>query len=875
MYLQRRAKQKKGKSKVLISFLVCAIFLFLFSLSVFAFSSATLKTYNGTELNYIEYDRYGQEVENDSSSNIYGSNSYMDYSGTTPNLFLDICQDNLSVGDRVGLSYMSENGSIMFNVVNYLPNVFSTTNHSANGTDYECSNIDIDISSKYAIFPGYIYPFIVHSDITYSRYETGVNEIDILDKVQLFNGSYDLAVNIEGPPKTYLISIDKIYDHNNTEIENYPLEDYLIFSLLNSTNSTVVSDLLRPNQDLEYEGNFNGGEKVYINGLQSLDILAYEPCTELNDSGYYIMTNSTFNNNETCVTINNSNNIVINFVDEVIDGDGLANGSKKPTICAVTIENSENIVLENFKAQEYYYGLCIKNSSVNIFGTASAANIHGAIIDGNSSVSLVDVFFGNNNSEIYAIEDSRVNLTHVNFTTAEVKSEIRNMRIRSVINPPDLPNITDIMDIDQFIEFVNTTGDSEATMAFYYQEPLPNNMSLGNISIYQRHGERNTHNVTNTTSYFNTTLNQTVNITTSYEVYGWEDGNWTELDTLIAPASSIILHGNEFSGIITITNFSIFAPLGFPNSTDKQDEPEPEPDPTPDPDPEAGGGGAGGGSQKDVQRADNEVIPAAPEPILLELEMITKEITLMQGEVGDVYFNISNVGDVIATNVVIGPDPSNGWDYSNYSIGTLSSEDTAIGNFQIAPYFKAVPRDYFVQVKGYVLHGDNYVKVVSETIKVKVLPRGNLARLRIIEYPPEIIVNPFSKETISLLAENIGDQDLEGITIKLEDSPCILDIEGSESLDWKETKSIKYKFSFGDEEVCNYNVKFYDSQDRLVGFLPLKFVVKTKTWRDEPVKTSIVIFIIIAWTALTTFVIARKRSIYENGKKKEKSKGNL
>ena len=843
--------------KVLKTFLVLTFFVFFMSLiigSAYALTNASLSYNNGSLVDYFRYDWKDSEI----GDIHYGSNSYMDYSKTNPNVWLNICHPNLNVGDKIDFVHMSENKSIIASTLNFLPQVVNTINYTGS-EDYECTNIDIDFSSIYSVFPGYIYPVIVPADIDYARDSYDLSEIDILTNYSfLFNGSYELGVDVIGPPKTYMITVSNVYDENQTELIDLANTYMWIMSLVNSSNETLTEKLVKPGQYLPYEGNFVGGEQVYVNGLSSLEIINYDPCTPINSSGYYIMNDTAWNLNQTCVVINNSQNIVINFVNEIIAGDGnLTLGSKKLDECAVVIQNSQNIVLENFKAQKFYYGVCIKNSTTKVFGTAASYNLHGAKIEGGSIVNLVDVYFGNNESEIYSIEDSQVNLTHVNFSTADVKSNIKNIRIRSVQDPPDLPDIENIQDIAQYIEYISTQENSTATMGFYYSEPLPNNMSLGNISIYQRHGERTIHNVTNTTSYTNTTTNQTINTTTLQEVYGWEDGNWTELDTLIAPAVATILHGNPNQGIITITNFSVFAPLGFPNSTDTQEEPTPEPEPQPRPKPSGGGGSGGGGTPQDIVQQEVE-LEANPDVIELKLELIDNNITLMQGEAGEIRFNISNEGEVYANDIIIGPEVSRGWDYTNYTISSLSAGDFALGTFQIAPYEKAVARDYYVQVRASVIRNNKTIKLVSETLKVKVLPRGDLARLRILEYPPEVLVNPFSKLDISFLTENIGDLDLPNVSIKLEPSDCILDIQGDYDLDWKETKSMKYQFSFGEKAICDYNVKFY-SNDNLVGFLPIKFVVRQKTWRDEPTKTSIVLLMIIGWTVLTAGIIAKKR----------------
>ncbi len=240
---------------------------------------------------------------------------------------------------------------------------------------------------------------------------------------------------------------------------------------------------------------------------------------------------------------------------------------------------------------------------------------------------------------------------------------------------------------------------------------------------------------------------------------------------------------------------------------------------------------------------------------------IPHNITLMQGAAGEIEFNLTNIGESNAINLLISPDVQVGWEYTNYSLPRLNSKESVTETFQIAPYEKTIPGTYFVGVSVYAYYEGEYYEIVTKMLKVFVKPRGDLERLRILEYPPDVVASPFSDMDISFLVQNIGDINLKNVTIKLEDSPCVLDIQGSHDIVSGEIKSFVYRFSFGDENECNYNLKFHNANDKLVGFLPIKFIVKPTSWLDEPVKASILIIILIVWTTITAYVISRKRRI--------------
>jgi len=230
----------------------------------------------------------------------------------------------------------------------------------------------------------------------------------------------------------------------------------------------------------------------------------------------------------------------------------------------------------------------------------------------------------------------------------------------------------------------------------------------------------------------------------------------------------------------------------------------------------------------------------------------------MQGEAGEVMFNISNKGDGTPTELVVMPLTRPGWEFTNGSVLNLAPGEDREESFQLAPYELEIPGKYTMQVKVFFPARDGEAAIASDVMDVYVLPRGTLKRIRILEYPPEVVVAPFSEQDISFLIANIGDAHLQGITVKLEQSDCLLDLYGENNLTIGQTDTLSYHFVFGDKNECNYNLKFYDG-DELVGFVPLKFVVTDKFTQEDIIKLSFMTVFIMLWTALTAYVVSRRR----------------
>lgn len=801
---------------------------------------ANLSYKNGTQVDQIFYDRAGQIV----GSNTYGSDSYMDHSYTTPNIFINVCHPNLTIGQQIDLVYSSINDSLLFSALHYRPQVHSLFEKTINGTLMNCTTMDVSLAATKTLFPGYLTPILIPKNSTYNWTNYNSSEVEKLETLPTFlNGSFKVGINVAGPPKKYLITPSKAYDQSGQEITKNSRE--LLLSLVDANNISRKEKRLALGESMAYTQDIVGGEKVYINDILSLKIKLYNPCDSINGSGYYVMNGSVYNQNTTCINIDNSTNLVINFADEIITGDGNLSGSKSNNTCAVTIKNSDHVTIENLKTANYYYGVCVENSSVTVFGTGSTANIRGAKVDKNSVVNFVDLLLTNEESEIVSQNDSIVNFYSVNVTTAMLDSTFKNVIVKEVKTLPEPLDKPGLVNISQFVEYIRNANNSYAQMSFHYTDPLPNEGAIDNVTIYEYSRGKT---IYTTETLINQTDNSTYNITRK----NITSGNWSPVFTLVSPSQKLIIGPNK-------TSFSIFAP--YTNKAQPVPKPKPTPTPTPTPVPQSGESSGSGGTPTAPQFT--EVGEAVEKPLVLNLS-VPKNLTFMQGEVGQINFTIKNNGDGDSGKLVISPQTRRGWDFSNQTVESLSPEDSYAGNVMIAPYEKELPGNYLVPVTIHIYDKNkNLVKLLSEVVQIKVTPRASLKRLKILEYPPEIIYRPHSELDVSLLVKNIGDFDLKNVKPVLEDSPCVKKIIGSSStLKKGDLSDLKYTFVFASGDSCYTNIKFY-SNDELIGFLPLHLEGDKKTPSLEFPKArtyKIVIWMIIfiGWSLLTILVIERK-----------------
>jgi hypothetical protein len=791
-------------------------------------ANASLVTQDGTPVFELRYDRSGS-VYNASFPATFGADAYIDQSPTNPDVVLELCHPDLQVDDHIDLRYVSEDEELSWSLLNFKPRVSGVT---AVGSEY-CSTIDVDLSSINSLYPGHPTPFILRSNGTDL---IAISDYDPLETI--LNGSFQIGIEVRGPPKQYFITIDTVFDEMSMPITRN--QKQMITSIVAANGSVIERSIMDLNDFILFDGSFQGGERIYVNGILSLEVKVYEPCEPLNESGYYILNNSKNNHNETCVVVENASNIVLNFVGEQIDGDNLSDGSRAEGQCPVDVRNSRGITFENLKTSQYRYGLCVTNSSVAIFGDSASFHDTGILIRNDSYVLIAEAqIISNDANDINASGNSLVKLYVTNFSTSVLNASFVDSIVRPVHDPPPPPDIEDIKDIGQWVEFIRNGPSAWAQIGFRYDEPLPNDAVIDNVSIFRYNGTY----VGPSNQTGNGSGNQSGNVSIPSS---WIDGEWEMLFTLVAPQLSIVFGPN-------LSDYSVFAPYAF-ESTFAQPEPEPEPDP----DPEAGSsGGSGGTPSAPVEIPEVDVFP---EIVELELEL-PENITVRQGEIGSVLFNLTNIGGTNALNISIETQVPREWEAEIYRLLQLPPGERVSDSYLLSPDIRAQPREYFIPVDVFVdsADGTSRNRVLRDVLRVIVLPRGDLYRLRVIEYPPVIRMNPNSRQDVSFLVENIGDNPLDDIRIRFDPTPCLTDISGTGSLGIAERAPLTYTFRSAGPEVCEYLLKFEDGEGRLVGFVPVTFLIQTRPLFDRPLSLSILIIILTAWTMLTAWVIRRRR----------------
>ncbi|MFP4118680.1 MAG: hypothetical protein ACLFTH_01340 [Candidatus Woesearchaeota archaeon] len=818
----------------------------------------------------FSFDRIGYDLD----GMPYGSDSYMDRTVTNPDVKLQVCHENLTVGCGIDLAYISENKTVSSSLLNFRPEVTHVnTTTFANGS-YNCTSVDVDLASTRALYPGIITPVIIQNYTHNERTNPLTHKtVEILNPLNTtLNGSFLVDIRIDGPPKTYHVFVDRIYDEQDQSIT--PSAKALVLSLMSPDNISLDEGVVEPKERLAYDGPISGGENVVVNGLPTLDINMYDPCTPINESGYYIMNdtigNSTAQNlNDTCLRLTNISNVVVNFGEEFISGNGnVTNGSMRNNTCAVIVENSENIRFVDYKAYGFYNGLCIINSTVNVTGTQISHNTNGALLNLSSEVDFLDMLFTNEKEEIVASTGTNFTLSTVGFRPLEypdrpstyLDSQARNVRVKSVKPPlPPPPNITlpdgrEIRGMEQHINYKNTSvNDSLARMTFQYQAYLDARKSqrvvADNISIYKYEGEKQT-------SFDNDTGTTTSN---------WTDADWIEIPTEFNKSRGKIVSS-------TITDFSVFAPFGF---FEPEEDSEGGTDGGGDSDSsgeDGSAGGPGGSFPEEKPSGPFELVPLYPAPPRFEL-VIPDNITIMQGEARETPFRLTNLQDDDFQDVKIGPEAPAGWKATNHTVSLLKTNSSSQGTFSIAPYTKELPGRYLVPIKIHIKTANGYRAVFSKLMSVYVIPRHDFKQLEVLEAPEKISMRPLSRLDVDFKLQNIGDADLEDITLEFEPHDCLRRINGRHDLKAGALQNLSYTLHAGARGECNLNFKFY-SQDKYVGFTTLPVRIHPDGLGETYISLAEVLLVLalLLWTALTALTIKRVKA-RKHCQKNNKNKG--
>lgn len=701
--------------------LIPVIMLFFLSLPSVAGINVTLIYQNETEAN-LSYDRVNASL---------GSFSYKDNSIINPNVYMKVCGINQTFNQTfLDLLYSSESGNITLSILTIKPQIYNITNN--------CTTLDVDISAFSALYPAipfaaiYRYENVTNNETNQTELQLVRIHLEKMNSTRLL-GRYVMGVDIDDIAKEIYLSVQKIYDEKNESIVNAS-RDYLIISIV-LNNVSQVENVTSPKSSVAFDYMFSSSEIVYVNGLPSLRVKVVPPCTVINETGYYYVLNySAWNKNDTCLVVNNTNNIVIDFANKTIDGNSVE--SLEEDKCGVVVQNSYNLTLRGVKVQEYNKGVCILNSTgIKIFGFSDQFNAKGVYVE-NSTAKIARLKLNNTESEIFGINSSILTLEEVYFATANLSAVVKDVRIRNVFNPP--PDPENLINISQWIN-ISKLGDSWIdTIKFHFL--FPNEQGVLPKVIYKIDG--------------------------NYTDGVWQNVSWFSLDPTYVDVTTNVI----FSPIL-LTNFSLFAPYG-----ERVNVTEPTPTPTPTPAP----------TPSEVAGGKQEVIPPR-----LDLKLLNKTVTIEQGATAEVWFNITNRGAADIYDSRVDAEVRRGWERTFKDFNVIYSGETKTDKILISVYENEIPGTYWIPVKA-ILKKNN-VTVDVELLKVIVVPRKRVARVDILELPPFLSLPEYSSVPVAILVKNTGDYNLKNITLKIENGEnCIGGIDGSYELKIGEKKSLVF-----------------------------------------------------------------------------------
>lgn len=760
---------------------------------------------NGTFLPALNYDF-------DNSTN-FTSFSFKDNSLINPNAFIRSCGsvNNESQNNKfIELAYTNQNCSDVL-PLSVLPARISNINTSSN-----CSLTDIDLASYEALYPGVLSVLILNSSSLYHYVNVSPtnstgnssNNTQILKKLSnivsckrtntILNGSYKLDVNVDDVSKTVSFDIKRILDSSGGDIPFQDNYGKLIVDMTNKTNSTIGTDVIPPKGKATFNYIFQGGEKVYINGLLSLKVMTFNPCGALNKSGYYLLNASAWNKNQSCIIIQNISKITLNFANKTIDGDSSNNGSLKNESCAVIIKDANNITIEDLRTEQFYYGLCIYNSSgVNVKGTYDKANLNGVIVKNSKDVEIGGISVNNSNVEIYTI-NSTIHLNKINSPSANFSLEAHDISVKTVRTPPKEPD--GLVNISQWLTVKNSSDKSWAIVTFHYNKPLPNNALESTLDLYKY----------------------------DYNANG-TNGTWYAV-----PSYTDKIHKMIYS--INISNFSVFVPLG--------EEVVAQPK-TPPPTPPT----TGHIHQKVISNMMN--VPPQPRPPRVKLRLLNHTITLEQGQSGSVGFNLTNLGETILNLYVKANISRAGWKSPIARIPKLKRYETTNGSLYLSVYDNEVPGTYLIPVNAMVSN----MTIDSDILKVIVIPRGKQARMKIIESAPKVTFTENKEYDFPVLVKNIGDYNLTNITLQFDyASDCVEKVTGSHNLSIGEQKTLNYKVKVKQAYHSCDAILILKSNQKAIAFAPIIIEVRAQRF-SKPIVLPI---LLIIFTILSAFTLVDK-----------------
>ena len=751
-----------------------------------------------------------KEMDENHSFETIGSLSYTDNSLINPDASLRICAEdeiNQYQDYLVQLFYTSYSGELKQELLSEEPQIRGFhMNHTEN-----CAEIDIDISPFEARYPGHL--------------EAGLRDPNEVNTTNMYNDTYKMDHWFPGE-YTKLIHIDPrarrdehdfffdaiAYSDTGHEIESG--RDSAILSIVRD-DEIVKEGFLNTAETVSFQGIIlRGEESMYINDIFTLETKVASECTDLKNLSeeYFLLNGSQQDLGDGCVTVDDVNSSTIDLGGNRISGDDdELNGSKREGTCGVTITNSNELTVINPNVDRFDKGICVKDSeNITIVGggdpeVSGITTINEGIVVENSNVVAGRIKIDDEeNNVITAKNGSNLHLSEVKARSIDditsISGEFFDVDITSVEEAPEPPE--EYVPMEHYINITKASEEAEIReIGFNYGHMEE---AISPVTIFQQRRQN--------------------------------DDEFEDIDL----PSNIIADENYIYTDELLTDFSIFGAFGEWVEADPGEdqeapgvpEPEPEPDPTPDP-----------GVPEDGE--------APPGIYDVNLTLLDEQITLEQGEIGEVEFLLENMVENHPEDLLVQANVLQGWDTVPYYIERMSPLENITDSIMIEVFENEIVDTYIVDVA--VIHEPTDAVLDIELLEVEVELRQDLRSIDILEAPAFMEMETGETQDIGLLVENVGDYDLENLELEFRNADgCIDDVEGTGSVERGETENIVYEIIASEEQgECSAVMILSEGADT-VGFSPVQITIE-ETDEIEIPEIPVTMILLVIWTLFTIY----------------------
>jgi len=242
----------------------------------------------------------------------------------------------------------------------------------------------------------------------------------------------------------------------------------------------------------------------------------------------------------------------------------------------------------------------------------------------------------------------------------------------------------------------------------------------------------------------------------------------------------------------------------------------------------------------------------------LVLTPIKEKYVVEQGQTFPTFFWLENIGNGTVENVSISPVlPNDLWRNSLTLVDEINPGEKLNRTLMFELDANVEPGIYVIPVRA-IAYGET-ADITYITIDVRY--GKNLARMEIVESPPEVEINSEANLTIPIYIKNIGKKDLHNVVGRLENIEQCLDSVESGSIDINVSESSTLNIvvrSKKGPKTCD-SLLILSSKEKAYAFAQIKINVKPEP-PLLPLKGQLTPIIALAWTLiLVLYTVLRKR----------------